>query len=351
MLKEIPLETMLTTKSHLRVDVRSPIEFEEDCIPEAVNVPLLFNDERTEVGKIYCTKGPLEAKKLGLEICAARFPDLVNQIIDLAKDRSVVVYCWRGGLRSKVVGILLDLMGIPVYQLKGGYKSYRKYVVKFFEHWQLPFKFVVLHGLTGVGKTDVIKELQKLGQAAIDLEGLANHRGSVFGHIGMKKQPTQKHFENLLLNAIQNFKPDQEIIVECESKRIGQRFIPDSFYRAMCAGDSILLYAPLQHRIDRIIKEYILKAGVRPEILVQPIRSLQKRLGKQKTEKLICYLQEHKLHQVVKLLLQEYYDPLYKFPDGPVENYDYCTKVIDPHLAAKEIISCLETRAQKKTNI
>ncbi len=230
-------------------------------------------------------------------------------------------------------------MGVKNLRLKGGYKAYRRYVVKYLNE-ELNLNCIVLHGLTGVGKTEVIKQLKKLDIKAVDLEGLANHRGSVFGHVGKGIQPSQKYFETLLFSELIDLESPDEVVVECESKRIGRCYIPDLFYRSMIAGRAILLYAPLEQRIERIIKDYMSETNW--EALVEPVKCLKRRLGKEKVNQLIHDLKGHNFSRVVKTLLLEYYDPLYNYPDGPSPAYEFCVKVNDPLQAAVEIKNYLE---------
>lgn len=302
-------------KNYTLIDVRAPYEYQADTIPGAVNVPLLDNTEREKVGTIYKEKGSKEARNLGLELIADKLPDKVKTISQLENENKLVVFCWRGGLRSKSVVCLLDLMGIEAFQLKGGYKAFRRLVNSFFETEDpLPIDFFVLCGLTGVGKTEVLKHLDYIGENVIDLEGLANNRGSVFGDIGLGMQPSQKAFETALFNKISrgNRKP---FYVECESKRIGKLQIPSSMFNAMKKGKRILLFDSLENRTKRIVAEYVSEDNNRKDDLSEAVFQLKKRLGKKRVVELTELINKGKFEEVVRFLLVNYYDPEYAYPD------------------------------------
>ena len=177
------------------LDVRSPAEFEQGHIPGAINVALFTNEERARVGTIYKTQGKDEAVLEGLRIVGPKMASIVEQALELAPERKLKVHCWRGGMRSGSVGWLLRQAGFSVEVLNGGYKAYRQKVLQELAN---PFNFVVVGGPTGSGKTHVLKALQNSGEQVIDLEGLAHHRGSAFGHMGLEEQPSSEYFENLL---------------------------------------------------------------------------------------------------------------------------------------------------------
>ena len=222
--------------THVLVDVRTPLEFAEDHIPGAVNVPLLSNGERVEVGILYKQSGPHAARRMGLELTAPRFPGIVAEIESIACGRPVLVYCWRGGLRSKTVTAILDLTGYKAVQLQGGYKSYRNHVVSYFERFVPPGPLVVIHGLTGTGKTPFLHGLNNGKYTVVDLEGLACHRGSAFGALGLDQSLSQKWFESMLWDALRRSPEGMPVIVEGESRRIGRISLPGNIYEVMTGG-------------------------------------------------------------------------------------------------------------------
>lgn len=296
------------------VDLRSPKEYQEDHLPGAVNLPLLDDKERHVVGTAYAQDGSDKAKELGLEFVAPKLPGLVGQIRQLGQNKPVVIYCWRGGLRSLAMGRVLELMNVPNYRLQGGYKAFRRYVYEYFQQ-DLPYKMVVLHGLTGTGKTEIIRELIKMGEPAIDLEGLANNRGSVFGNVGLGEQPTQKRFETCLFSQFQQYAPGSFVVVEGESKRIGRNYVPDNVFRAMQNGIKVLVYDDFSHRVERIIKEYRDGTEDNTQELIKSLSFLTKRLGKKRVDELKELLNAGNILAVVEYLLVNYYDPLYNLEE------------------------------------
>jgi len=300
-------ETLLDT--HLLVDVRTPLEYLEDHIPGALNVPLLDNDERVEIGILHKHAGPHAARLRGLELTAARFPRIVSEIAEAAEGRPMLVYCWRGGLRSKTVASILDLTGFPVSRLQGGYKTYRARVSSFFSPFRPPGPLVVIHGLTGIGKTHLLHRLDRKRFTVIDLEGLACHRGSAFGALGLRQDLSQKRFESLLWDALRQSPPGRPIIVEGESRRIGGISLPGDFYEAMQAGIKVWCEAPLETRVDRLIEEYgrpDFKEGMADSLL-----RIRKRLGGEKYDEIAGYLERWELRPFMAELLLGYYDKVY----------------------------------------
>ena len=242
--------------THLVVDVRTPLEFDEDHLPGAINVPLLTNEERVEIGTLYKQTGPHEARIRGLELTAHRFPAMVAEIAEAADGRQILVYCWRGGLRSKTVVSILDLTGFRAVQLQGGYKSFRSHVIASFEPFRPSGPLVVLHGMTGIGKTTFLLGLTGKDYSVVDLEGLACHRGSAFGELGLTQDLTQKRFETLLWDAFRRLPHGKPIIVEGESKRIGKVSLPGDMYEVMRESIKVWCEASLETRVGRLIAEY-----------------------------------------------------------------------------------------------
>jgi tRNA 2-selenouridine synthase len=254
-MQAVPFDESLLD-SHLVVDVRTPLEYAEDHLPGAINVPLLSNEERVEIGIIYKQAGPHAARQRGLELTSPRFPAMVGEIDSHAGGRPILVYCWRGGLRSRTVAVILDLTGYKALQLEGGYKSYRQQVVSYFEHFTPPCPLVVIHGLTGVGKTTFIHGLCRERCAVIDLEGLANHRGSAFGALGLDRPPGQKRFESLLWDEFRKAKRGKPVILEGESRRIGRLSLPGNMYDVMAGSAKVWCDASIGTRVARLIEEY-----------------------------------------------------------------------------------------------
>lgn len=301
------IETLLD--SHLPVDVRTPLEYAEDHLPGAINVPLLSNEERVEIGILHKEQGPHAARKRGLELTAHRFPEIVRTIAASAQGRPVLVYCWRGGLRSKTVTSILELTGHQALQLTGGYKSFRNHVAGYFQPFTPNSPLVVLHGMTGIGKTTFLLGLKAKGCSVIDLEGLACHRGSAFGQLGLTQDLTQKRFETLLWDAARKAPQGVPLILEGESERIGRVSLPGDLYQKMGAGIRIWCFASLETRVRRLIAEYGLP--VYKEDMAAALQRIRKKLGGKICDELAGHLERWELEPFMTGLVCDYYDKVY----------------------------------------
>lgn len=322
--RTINIENAQKIQDPIYIDMRSPSEYAVGHISGAVNIPLLTDAERAEVGRVYKQENVENAKHLGLSIVSVKLPELVSQIRDLHRTgRVIIIYCWRGGMRSKAIVNVLDLMGIPSFQLIGGYKNYRQYILRQLQNFQLKPRIIVLCGSTGVGKTTLLSLLSRQGAPVIDLEKLANHRGSAFGHIGIGAPTTAQTFDAAILSEMEALNNEQYIIVECESKRIGNVYVPDVLYEGMKNGQKILAFAALDTRIDRLIAEYTNMYSKSYDAILHSIKSLTKRLGQRRTEKLLMQMDAGQLKDVVHSLLVHYYDPLYGYEKADPVAYDF----------------------------
>lgn len=329
------------------VDLRSPGEYMEATIPGAYNVPLLDNVERSLVGTAHKQEGPARARELAMEIVAPRLPQFVRSVKEIAPGGEVTIFCWRGGDRSHFAGCILDAMGFKVNRIRGGFKAYRRHVIKYLDR-ELPHRAVVIHGLTGVGKTDLLLELAHLGLPVLDLEGLALHRGSVFGKIGQAPSPGQKMFEALIEENLRRAEKTGVFLVECESKRLGRLFVPGSVMAAMRGGYRVLAYAPFRSRVERIKRDYITETEDNPEALRGAITRLTRYLGKNRVEELNRWLDRGEVERVVEFLLKRYYDPLYKYPDCPDDDYHLSVNTENITRAAAAISSWLRKLPEYK---
>lgn len=334
MIREICAEELAGLPDPVLIDVRSEGEFEEATIPGAVNLPLLSNSERSEVGKAYTNVSPAAARVMGLRFVSPKLPQLVARAGELGQGRPLVLFCWRGGMRSRALAQVLDLMGLPVYRLVGGYKAYRHKVVEFFAQ-EFQTQVLVLRGNTGVGKTELLARLRRAGYPAIDLEGLANNRGSVFGDVGLGQAPSQKAFEARFYEDLRLFQDRRYVIVECESKRIGRVNLPLSFYEAMQSGIQILVYDSLESRVKRLVEEYTRLPGALEQIR-EALQRLRKTLGNLKVDELERLVRKDQ-ETFTRILLQEYYDPLYAYPNEPSQEYSLSLNQADPVVAMKEL--------------
>lgn len=319
------------------VDLRSPGEYQDATIPGAYNIPLLDNIERALVGTVHKKEGSERARELAMEILSPRLPNFIYAFKKIATKKEVVVYCWRGGDRSHFAACILDAMGFKVYRIQGGFKAYRRYIVQYLDRDVLPMRAVVLHGLTGVGKTDVLLELKHQGYPVLDLEGLAQHRGSVFGKIGQPTSPSQKMFESLIEHDLRKSEHFGIFLVECESQRLGKLLVPKSVINTMQRGYRILLYASVDARIKRIRRDYLTGNEGNIVDLQEAIIRLTKYLGKSKVAELNEWLSSGNISSVIKYLLIDYYDPLYKYPNEPNENYDLSVNMDNMTKAMQQI--------------
>lgn len=317
MIQKITIKEFLELASSSPVlDVRSPGEYEHAHIPGAYSLPLFTDEERKVVGTAYKQQSREQAIKIGLDYFGVKMRKMVEEVEALIKARQlhssasssegrgrVLVHCWRGGMRSAGVAWLLDLYGFKVYTLVGGYKVYRKWVREQFEK---PYDLTVIGGYTGSAKTDLIRNLQKDGMPVIDLEAMACHKGSAFGAMGEKPQPSQEMFENLLAKALHE-NAGANSFIEDESQRIGLLQIPNPFWATMRKSRVVFLDIPFEARLDYLTEEY---GKFEKEKLVNAIIRIQKRLGGLETKTAINYLLENKTKDCFRILLK-YYDKCY----------------------------------------
>jgi len=348
MYREITVEEAVEMEEALLIDVRSEGEYGEDTIPGAVNIPVLNDEERAAVGTIYHHQGPAPARRLALELVSPKLAEKVAAVDKLADGRKLAVFCWRGGQRSQFLASVLDTMGYDVYRIIGGYKAYRRHVNQYLDQEELNQRAVVLHGLTGVGKTEVLVRLGEKGLPVLDLEGLARHRGSVYGKIGLPPSPTQKAFENSIVQFLTGIGQNSVFIVECESRRVGNLLAPLALMNSMKKGYRVLLYTSLENRVKRIREVYTKGPGENIKELQEATYSLVKRLGKARVEELNRLLAGRKFETVFAYLLKNYYDPLYKYPDGPSGGYHLFVDTADIEKALDEIYDFVINLREKK---
>ncbi|NIQ96826.1 MAG: tRNA 2-selenouridine(34) synthase MnmH [Desulfuromonadales bacterium] len=321
--KTVTLEKALDLREQgaLFVDARSPSEYAEAHVPRSVNVPILDDEERSRVGTLYKQEGSQAARRLGVEIVSPKIPALIEQVAAVRPERRlpVVVYCWRGGMRSRALTDFLNLAGIEARQMLGGHKAFRAHVREFFAEGELA-RMLVLRGLTGVGKTRILKQLEAEGYPVLDLEGLANHRGSAFGGLGLPAQPGQKHFESLLWDALKAGSPQGYFLTEGESRNIGRCKQPDRLFEALQAETTLWINAGLDFRTEVILEDYPAADELR-RAFEEPIRALKRRLGKQTVEHFLDLLKRGEWRQLVRELMEFYYDPLYNHtkPEDRIE--------------------------------
>jgi tRNA 2-selenouridine synthase len=319
----IPLDQALALrdKGALLVDARSPAEFAEATIPGAVNVPLFDDAERAEVGTLYKEAGKRIALKRGMEVVAPKIPGMIAAVEAALGDRRgpVLVFCWRGGMRSRALATFLDLAGISARQIEGGHKAFRALVREFFEggRWG---RLLVLRGLTGVGKTRLLLKLQAEGYPVIDLEGLAHHRGSAFGYLGLPTQPSQKQFEARLWDALRRVAPGGYALAEGESRHIGRLILPLSVYQALQVETSLWIEASLDYRVGVVLDDYPACEALQQAFL-RPLQLIRPRLGGEAHDRLVGHLQAGRWADLARELMVLYYDPLYAhtYPENRID--------------------------------
>ncbi|MEZ5082174.1 MAG: tRNA 2-selenouridine(34) synthase MnmH [Bacteroidales bacterium] len=286
------------------IDVRSPLEYNQGHIPGAINIPIFSDDERKIVGTLYKNSGREAAVLSALDLVGPKLTTLVKEVKKVAVDKRVLVHCWRGGLRSKNMAWLFETSGLHSILLEGGYKAYRRYIR---EHLAEFNNVVVLGGKTGSGKSDILQELKKRGQQVVDLEQIAHHKGSAFGHIGQEEQPTNEQFENNLYHDLAQKNKDKPIWVEDESRGIGKIGIPEPFFHIIRTSPVVFLEVSLEIRVKRLVREY---GRLEPDKLISAIHRIAKKLGGLQVSRAISSIHENQLDLATEILLS-YYDKAY----------------------------------------
>lgn len=286
------------------VDVRSPAEFKKGHIPGAINIPIFDDLERAKVGTVYKKQSRDEAIALGLEIVGPKMKTFAEEAKNLATQGTLNVYCWRGGMRSEKMAWLFELVGVKTNVLQSGYKAYRKFLHTSFQNLN---QLIVVQGPTGSGKTKILQALEVAGEQVIDLEGLANHKGSVFGGLGEEEQPTTQQFQNDILGAMLAFDLDKPIWIESESLTIGRVYLPEELWIRMNEATVMALDVPRAYRIEHIIEQY---GTFTTEELSSKIRHLQQNMGSANMNSAIELVEQGNLPEAVNILLN-YYDKYY----------------------------------------
>ena len=326
------------------IDVRSPSEYYKGNLPNSINIPLFDDEERSIIGTIYKKHGREKAVIRGLEFVANNIENIVNNCIEALnfyisnnnnskfENLTIKIYCARGGMRSFSISWLLEKFNLKNITLKGGYKTYRKWTLDSFnKDWQL----VVIGGKTGTGKTKLIRLLEDNNYQIIDLEGLASHRGSTFGGLGMKKQPSNEQFENLIAEKLKSYCQNKKVFVEAESANIGKCKIPHEFFRQMKNAERIEIIKSESNRLDELIKTYSI---YKEQELIEAVMRIKKRLGPQRTKVALDSIKNKDWKSVCKAVL-EYYDKCYEYEKIGKSNLKTInmTDIFDNQIALKLI--------------
>jgi tRNA 2-selenouridine synthase len=303
----IDIVTFLELSETIQIaDVRSPSEYGSGHIPGAVNIPLFDDKERAAVGTKYKKDGRLPAILEGLKHSGPALRSKLEQALKIADNKQLLLHCWRGGMRSEAMAWLFSLGDIEVKVLDGGYKSYRRHILGSLDEKR---KMIVLGGMTGSSKTHIIRHIKLLGQQIVDLENLANHKGSAFGALGQQSQPSTEHFANILYTEWNKLNDDLPIWVEDESRNIGSVFMPDGFYLNMQDTPAIVMVMDIKTRLPRLMEEY---SSFPKESLKASVLKISKRLGGDTTSDVIEAIDKGEFSKAIEIVLH-YYDKAYMY--------------------------------------
>lgn len=294
--------------AYLLCDVRSPSEFSQGHIPDAHNLALFSDFERAAIGTVYKNISPEEALHLGFELVGPKLQNILQEAKDVSEGKPIVLHCWRGGKRSASVAWLLDFAGLNVSVLTGGYKAYRRFQRKWLS--ESPFQLLMLGGKTGSGKTEILRELQKRGEQVLDLEALAHHKGSAFGWIGEKDQPTSEQFENEVFRILRSLDVSKRIWVEDESRTLGKVYVPEPLWQHMKYAPLIHIDVPVEARVQKLVQMYAETTS--HQDLIISFEKISKRLGWQHYKAAIEAVEARDYQSAAQIALV-YYDKAYYY--------------------------------------
>ncbi len=293
------------------IDARSEDEYAEDHLPGAVNWPSLNNEERATVGTLYKQVSPFEARKRGAALVSANIArHIEREVLDKPKDWKPLVYCWRGGKRSGSLSLVLDQIGFRVHLVEGGYKAFRSAVLEDIPRLAAALQYRVVCGPTGSGKTRLLHALREQGAQVLDLEGLAHHRSSVLGLVPGQKQPSQKHYDTRVWQALRGFDPARPVYVESESKKVGNVSVPEALILAMRASPCIDLRLDDEERVALLMEDYdwFVKD---PDFFCDRLATLTELRGQAVVDGWQARARGGRTPEVVRELLVQHYDPMY----------------------------------------
>ncbi|MDB3892097.1 tRNA 2-selenouridine(34) synthase MnmH [Alphaproteobacteria bacterium] len=302
------------------IDVRSPAEFAEDHIPGAVNMPVLDNQQRAEIGTMYKQVSPFDAKRAGAALVAKNIAEhLQTKLQDAPRHFKPLIYCWRGGQRSGSMARIFSEIGWQSAVIEGGYKAYRKTVLTMLDNVPPTLKLIVVRGRTGTAKTHILRAALDQGAQIIDLEGLASHRGSLLGPEPAAPQPAQRQFESQLCAILRDLDPAKPVFIEAESNKVGQIHVPAALWAAMRGTSTIAIDASLNARIGFLIKDYdhIINDPSRLDPLLDWSVS---RLGHEVVANWRTQIAANDWPAFVGALLNDHYDPAYERSSGSREH-------------------------------
>lgn len=324
------------------IDVRTPHEYDDDHIPGAINLPVLSNDERAEVGKIYKQVSPFKARQLGAQYAARNIADNLDTLMQHDAAWRPLVYCWRGGQRSGSLARILAEIGWVTTVLDGGYKTYRDDVMSQLDELAAAINPVLVQGPTGSAKTHIINTAKTAGVQVIDLEDMAAHRGSLLGAEPDRVQPSQRLFETLLCDYLKRLDPSKPVLIEAESSKIGNCYLPQGLWKQMSEAPQILIQASVESRVDFLMRDY-------PHLIADPshlnalIDGMVNRHGHDITQNWRQLAEDQDWPQFVRQLITEHYDPAYAKSSSRKDGHilgTICPKSLDAEgitAAAQEI--------------
>ena len=293
------------------IDVRSPKEYSADHIPGAVNLPVLNDEERKLVGWTYKNESSFKAKRIGAALVAKNIATHIELALSEKPETwSPVIYCWRGGKRSGSMSLVFRQIGWNAKQLSGGYKSFRRHVITDTNALASSFHYIVICGLTGTAKTDLIKEIKRQKGQALDLEGLAQHRGSVLGYDPNARQPSQKTFETNIWHELKKLDQTRPVFIESESKKIGDLRIPEPLISAFRQGFCINITADINKRTDYLKQNYA-HLILEPSTLAIQLNKLRSRHGNSGVDFWLDLISKGNWDEFIRDLLQKHYDASY----------------------------------------
>lgn len=319
------------------IDVRSPLEYEEDHIIGSINCPVLNDQERIIVGTIYKKESTFKAKIIGSSLTARNIAKHIEEkFINQQGSWQPLVYCWRGGQRSKAFSIILSEVGWRTCQLEGGYKKYRNEVINFLNRIGSKLKIILISGKTGSAKTKILQNIKLQGGQILDLENLANHKGSLLGKIPGLKQPSQKLFESKLYHQIKQLDLRKNVYIEAESSKIGNIHIPKTIWAKMIISPRIEIEADLELRSSFLLKDYRYMCE-NPELIKPIIYGLENRLSKKLINDWLELITKKLWLDLTKSFLENHYDPSYS--SNTIKNDRKVIKKIQAKSFSKEEIS------------
>lgn len=328
------------------IDVRSPAEFADDHIPGAVSLPALSNEQRAEVGTLYKQVSAFEAKKVGAALISRNIADHIEAyFLDKPGGFRPLIYCWRGGQRSGSFSLVLAEIGFRPQTLIGGYKRYRRDVMDHVEALPGTFDYRVVAGRTGTAKTRFLDALAEAGAQVLDLEGLANHKGSMFGLTPGTQQPSPRLFESRIVEALRGFDPAHPVWVESESPKIGQLFVPKPLHDAMRRSPALRLTAPIEARVQHSVEDYRPWFD-HPDAVRERLGRLTYRHGHALIGKWTALVEARDWPGLVEALLRDHYDPAYA-GSSSAYGWDQGEELALPDLQAETIKKAAEATLRR----